>query len=274
MADQPNIFSNEQQQETPASTQGTANPNTAQQTEQFADLLSSIVNERGEPKYKNVADALNGLKHAQEYIPQVKAKATEAEEKMHKLEEEVQRLQALENTVLELTQKQEKASTNGVTLGEQDIAKLVEQTLSRKQQATVQQENINSVVSTLTSKFGADAEKVFYTKATEMGLSMEEMNALAAKTPKAVLTLLGVSEQVAPKQTHNAPTQGTVNTSAFQQNPQSLVGREQKSTIIGSTTQDLKEAVDRAALMVEELAKEGLTSSDLSNPKLYNKYFR
>lgn len=273
MADQPNIFSNEQQQETPATNNGTANTNTTTQEAPFADLLGSILNERGEPKYKTVQDALYGLKHAQEYIPQVKAKATEAEDKMHQLEAEVQRLKSLESTVLELTQQREQASTNGVTLGEQDIAQLVERTLTSRQQAEIQKENVKNVVSTLSAKFGAEAEKVFYTKAQEMGLTMEEMNALAAKTPKAVLTLLGVSEQVAHKQTHNAPVQGSINTSAFQQNPQSFVGREQKSTMIGSTSQDIKEAVDRASAMVDEFAREGITSLDLSNPKLYNKYF-
>lgn len=278
MADQPNsIFESNQNQETPEQNTNTgSDANTAppQTKDAFADLLASIQNERGEPKYKSVEDALVGLKHAQEYIPQIKSKATEAEQEMQRLKDEVERLKSLENTVLELTQKRENASTNGSSLSEEDIAKLVENTLSRKQQAEVQTNNINSVVQAVTSRYGADSEKVFYTKAQELGLSIEEMNALAARTPKAVLTLLGVSETAAPKQANVSPTTGSVNTSAFQPNPETFLGRETTRVTIGATSDDLRQAVDRSAKLAEELQQKGLSTYDLTDPKVYFKYFK
>lgn len=272
MADQPSIFEGTTNQETPDTTNnGTAT--TTPPSNDYADLLSSIKNERGETKYKTVQDALNGLKHAQEYIPQVKQQASEAELKMHKLEAEVQRLSALEETVLKLTERQEQSNTNGVTLGEEDIAKLVERTLTKKQVQDTHASNTATVVNAITQKFGADAEKVFYTQAQEMGMTMEEMNLMAARTPKAVLKLLGISEAVAHKQTSLSPTQGTVSTSNFQQQPQSFIGREPKSITIGQTTQDLKEGVENASKMMEELAAQGYSSLDLANPKVFRKLF-
>lgn len=279
MADQPNsIFEDQNKQETPASNQeqngSTANTAPTQTEQPFANLLGSILNEKGEPKYKSVEDALIGLKHAQEYIPKIKESASEKEQELNQLRQEVDRLKSLENTVLELTQKQEKASTNGVSLSEEDIAQLVESTLTKQQQAKIQQDNVTTVVSAVSQKFGADAEKVFYTKAQELGLSVEEMNALAARTPKAVLTLLGVSETTAHKQVNVSPTTGSVNTSAFQPNPESFLGRETTRVTIGATTDDLKQAVERSAALVDELQKQGLTTYDLTDPKVYFKHFK
>lgn len=275
MADQPNsIFENKQ--ETPAQEQTmSSEANTAPSTNEasFADLLSEIRNEKGEPKYKSVQDALVGLKHAQEYIPQIKTQASEKEQELEALRQEVERLKSLENTVLELTQKQENASTNAPSLSEEDIANLVQSTLTKQQQQTLQMQNIQSVVGAVSSKFGEDAERVFYTKAQELGLSVEEMNALAARSPKSVLTLLGVSETAAPKQANVSPAAGSVNTSAFQQSRESFLGREKASVLFGATSQDVQQALDRATALVEELQAQGLSTYDLSDPKVYFKHF-
>lgn len=274
MADQPNsIFENKQ--ETPAQEQQSSAANTAptHKEEPFADLLSSIRNEKGEPKYKSVEDALVGLRHAQEYIPQVKNQAAEKEQELELLRQEVERLKSLENTVLELTQKQETASTNAQSFSEEDIANLVQNTLTKQQQMALQQQNVHNVVSAVQQQFGDEAEKVFYTKAQELGFSVEEMNALAAKSPKSVLTLLGVSETTAHKQVNVSPAAGSVNTSAFQQKRESFLGRETANVLFGASTSDVRQALDRASTLVNELHEQGLTTYDLSDPKVYFKHF-
>lgn len=277
MADQPteNIF-NADPQITPEGTEQSSAANTASppQTSSWDTLLMDIKNERGEPKYKTVEDALNGLKHAQEFIPKVKQEKTEAEQKLAEMQEQLNRLQGLENTVFELTQKKEQTSTNGVALNEEDIAQLVERTLTLKQQAEVHKNNQRTVVQALTQKYGSEAENVFYSKAQELGLSVDEINALASKTPKAALSLLGVSEAVAHKQTNASPTQGKVNSAEFQQSPQTFLGRESNRVMIGATTEDIKQSVDRAALLAEELKAKGLSTYDLTDPKIYSKYFK
>lgn len=278
MADQPSIFEeNKTSQETPENTktESTANTPAPESTNPLEDLLKEVRNENGDPKYKTVEEALKALKHAQEYIPKVKEEKTQAERELEELRKEVERLQNLEETVLELTQKQEQTSTNGVALDEEGIAKLVEQTLTKKELEELHRKNQAEVVQVMTEKFGDEAEKVFYSKAQELGLSVEEMNALAARSAKSVLTLLGVTETVAHQQTpKTSPTQGSVNTSAFQPNPQTYLGRETGSVLFGASTEDVKEAVKKAANLAEELAKNGLSTYDLTDPKVYNKYFK
>lgn len=278
MADQPSIFEeNKTSQETPENTktESTANTPAPESTNPLEDLLKEVRNENGDPKYKTVEEALKALKHAQEYIPKVKEEKTQAERELEELRKEVERLQNLEETVLELTQKQEQTSTNGVALDEEGIAKLVEQTLTKKELEELHRKNQAEVVRVMSEKFGDEAEKVFYSKAQELGLSVEEMNALAARSAKSVLTLLGVTETVAHQQTpKTSPTQGSVNTSAFQPNPQTYLGRETGSVLFGASTEDVKEAVKKAANLAEELAKNGLSTYDLTDPKVYNKYFK
>ena len=65
MSDQDNIFGGT----TPVAAQAEAAP--AQQPIAYADKLSGITNETGEPKYANVETALDALATSQQYIPQL-----------------------------------------------------------------------------------------------------------------------------------------------------------------------------------------------------------
>lgn len=275
MSDQ-TIFEQNNGEQTPASQEQSILATDAAQSQSnpWDNLLKDIKNEKGEPKYKTVEDALNGLKHAQEFIPKIKQEKTEAELKIEQMEAELTRLKGLENTVFELTQKQEQTQTSGVALNEEDIAKLVERTLSQKQQDEFRKKNQEVVVSTLVEQFGKEAETVFYGKAKELGLTVEEMNALAAKTPKAVLSLLGVSEKGAHKQPIPSPSPGRINSEGFQQAPQTYLGREENKVMLGATTSDVLKAVDSASKLVEELQSQGLSTYDLTDPKIYSKYFK
>jgi hypothetical protein len=273
MADQPNsLFEsntpNPAQQQAPASNAGAA-PNTGNE---YATLLSSIKNERGEQKYATLAEALVGLQHAQNYIPQLKAEQAQRDAEIERLRVEALRVKTLEETLSALNSQQPTSAPQAQTVfDESKLADLVNQTLTRRQQADIEKSNQQMVVSTLQQSFGADAEKKFDEAAAEMGLSRQEMNALAAKSPKLILTALGVKAQT---NTSNAfTTPGSVNTSAFTPQEQTLISRNPKSTIIGATTKDIKESADRAKRMVDELHSKGMSAHDLSDPKVYNRYF-
>ena len=272
MTDQSSIFTSQNQEATPPvvppSSNGENVPNNS-----LADLLSTIKNERGEPKYKDATEALNGLKHAQEYIPTLKQELSQKDIELQVLRAENQRLKSVEETVLELTQQrasQERQPTSQGLNAEQ-IAELVNQSLSQREAKVSQASNLQSVVASLQQSFGADAEKVFYDKAKELGMSVVEMNALAAKSPKAVLSMLNVKTE---HKTVQPFSQGTVNTNAYQPKQDSFIGRNPKSALIGATTQDIQEASNRAKNMVTELHAAGMSVHDLSDPKIYNKYFK
>jgi hypothetical protein len=270
MADQPSIFNNTEgnppQNGVPANTN--ANVDAA-----YADLLANIKNERGEPKYKDVQEALNGLKNAQEYIPTLKQTLTQKEEEIVQLRATSERVKELERTLEALTSKGERHEpTTQTPVTPEAIADLVNRALTQRETVAVQESNVKAVVQTMKELFGTDAEKKFYDKAAELGLSVAEFNSLAAKSPKAVLEILGVKNTQRPNNS-GAPTQGTVNTAALQPNTESLVGRNSKITLVGSTTQDLMEENKKAKGMVDELHKQGLTVHDLTDPKVYFKHF-
>lgn len=272
MSDQDNsIFENKDTQ-TPATNNGTGNAVNAPTDNSYADLLGLIKNERGEPKYKTVQDAFVALKHSQEYIPQLTTQLSQKDSELATARQEAAKIAELERSIEALTRKETPAletPSGGVT--EEQIAELVNRTLTRKQGEDTQKSNLSRVVNEMQQKFGADAEKAFYTKATELGMSVQEFNKLAATTPLAVLNLLGVQAATKPQHT-TQPAQ--FNTEAFQPQQNSFVGRNAKPMLIGATTQDMREEAVSAKKMVDELHAQGKTVHDLTDPKVYFKMFK
>ena len=80
-----NIFNNDSTQNQ-NSNDAVANASNGQSDNSFADLLGSIKNERGEPKYKDVQTALDALKHSQDFIPQLKIEKEQLEIKLANLD--------------------------------------------------------------------------------------------------------------------------------------------------------------------------------------------
>lgn len=237
----------------------------------YTSFLSEIKNERGEQKYKSIEDALYALKHSQEYIPELKNKAETVFREKDALEK---KLQSLEETVFELTSRKEQPSTQGVQIDENAVTSLVEKALSQSQERQQAANNQKAVVETLNNKFGEKAEDMFYSRAKELGMTVEEVNSIAARSPKAALAILGVSESDVHKQSTYSPTKGTANTSNFSTPQETFIAREKTSTSIGATTEDIKEAVRRAEAMAEELRNQGLSTSYLEDPKNYFKHFK
>lgn len=242
----------------------------------FADLLGQIKNDRGEQKYKDTAEALKALQHAQNFIPQLTQEKSAMEQELQTLRAEVAKLKAVESVVEKLTATQNNSVPTNTqpVLDEQKIAELVTRTLSAREVEAVQKANVSSVVGALQTAFGQEAERTFYTKAQELGMSAAQMNQLAATSPQAVLKLFGVQGGPVQKVNVPTPTQAGVNTAGFQPKQDSLIKRNDKPSLIGATSQDLMEERRNAVAMVEELEREGLSIDDLANPKNYYKYFR
>ena len=245
----------------------------AQGSNDLADLLGSIKNERGEQKYKSVEDALVGLKNAQEHIPNLNNQLSQREQELKEAREQAARVDELQKTIEALTSGNSGQPNTPATptFSKEEIAKLVTQTLTAQQQAEAAKTNVATVVNALQTKFGPEAEKVYNAKATEVGMTVAELNALAQRNPKAVFTLLGVNQE-APKQLSS--TTPSFNTDGFQPQQDSFIGRNAKPTLIGATTTDLHEESLRARQMVEELHSQGKSISDLTNPKVYFKTFK
>ena len=211
MADQASIFESE-------ATQPQAETETAQSQEPsktmdaYADLLATIKSEDGRQKYSDVASALKSLPHANEHISKLQAE-------MEELRAEVARRQSAEEVLQRLesktTEKPETPSVGTVDLAQ--IEQLVDSRLTARQTAELQKNNLKSVVSKVNDVYGDKAEEMFYTTAKEAGLSMEQVNSLAATAPSAVLKLMGLTTK-----TSSLPgkTFSSINTEAMQHNNQ------------------------------------------------------
>lgn len=267
------IFNQGQPQATPANQNTNGGVPPAQNNDDLSTLLGAIRNERGEQKYRTVQDALNALKHSQEYIPELSQKLTQQEQELKAAREAAAKVAELERVVQALTQDKTQPDTpsqQGLT--EDQVAELVTRTLSKRQQEELAKKNISSVAETVKQVFGEKAEEVFYSKAQEMGMSKEQFNTLAATTPKAVLKLLGIEDQ--QKVSSFSPTTTSVNSAGFEPNKQTYIGRNTKPTLVGATYDDLREENRNAKRMVEELHAQGKTVHDLTSYAEYVKYFK
>lgn len=270
-ADPQTIFGNSNPAGDPSNPGGAGTPPNVQTDPAIITLLSEIKNERGEPKYKSLPDALNALKHSQEYIPQLTGQLSQKDAELIAARAEAARVVELEKTVLALTQKPEPPSGTPPQAGltPEQIAELVTRTLSQKEQADLAKRNTALVADTLKANFGTEAEAKYNAKAAELGMSVAEFNSLAARSPAAVLQMLGAKTQATPA----SPTTPTINTAGFQPHQETFIGRNTETTAIGATTEDMRREQHRAAKMVEELHAQGKTVSDLSNPKEFFKLF-
>lgn len=272
MSDQTSIFGNDPTATQPQAAQATAAPN-VQPPDPVNTLLASVKNERGEQKYNSLSDAINGLKHAQEYIPTLKSELSAKEQALAAALARAAELEAANQTLLTLTTPQTQPSPQAAppVFDESKIAEMVQQTLSQREQQAAAQKNTQTVVSTLQQVFGADAEKAYNDKASELGMTVAELNSIASKSPQAVFNMLGIKPQKGKPNV--APLQGTVNPAAYQPKTNSFIGRNEKSMMLGATTEEIRAEFYNARSMVDEVHAQGFNVSDLSDPKVYNKFF-
>jgi len=167
---------------------------------EYSEFLQAITNQEGKPKYKTVADALIGAAKAQEHIQRIEAENAELRTVAKKVETMEQLLQRLEVG---------KGADHTPIPKVEDQEKLVLSVLEKQKAAEREQANRETVLNSLKEKFGDKVNDVLTNKANDLGLSVAELGALAARSPKAVLGYFD-SKPVAPS------VQSTVNTQALQ----------------------------------------------------------
>ena len=185
--------------------------NQTQQTQTQEDWLAKIVEVKGEA-FKD---------------PQVLAKSKlesdkQLESQLTDLRTELSKEDAAKKLLAELQSRRQDPNANSVpkqgetnpsdtkpVLSEDAIQRLVEETLSKREQANSAQQNAKLVQDQLTQKYGTEAKAHVEKKAQELGMSFDRLSALAAESPSAFMTLIGE-----PKTEFKAPVQGTINTAA------------------------------------------------------------
>lgn len=181
----------------------------------FADKLKAIVNEKGEPKYKDTQSALDALKASQEHIKRLEDEAKARQSELANAAAEKARADALEEIVQRFSNNSpppSKVETPTKEVDETAIVKTLEALLEKRDQKTVAQSNVQAVTSALVAKFG-DEEKTkaaVAAKAAELGMTPQRLGALSSENPKAVLAWFGVDAKTPPAQS-TTPSQTPLN---------------------------------------------------------------
>lgn len=171
----------------------------AESKAEYTEFLQAITNPEGKPKYKTVADALIGAAKAQEHIQRIETENAELRGVAKKVDTMEQLLQRLE---------QGKGSDQSPIPKIEDQEQMVLSVLERRDHALRERQNKEQVLESLKGKFGDKVQDVLQAKANDLGLSVADLGALAARSPKAVLGYFD-SRNVAPS------VQSTVNTQAL-----------------------------------------------------------
>lgn len=236
MSDQTDVFAG---QAVPTATQAPTTGQAAPQpnTTDYSDLLGSIRNEAGNPKYETLPEALKGLAHAQQYIPELKTKLSQQEQEIVNLRAELAKRTEVEEIVSRLTATQSQPQGQGQPpaasgLDEEAVMNLVRQTLASASAADTAKANTAKVQQALTSKFGEKSREVVEAKAKELGMAPQELGQLASKNPSLVLALFN-----APAVPGARPTTGSVNIPPYNQERAALE-RPSKSLLSGATSKE------------------------------------
>jgi hypothetical protein len=166
----------------------------------YSEFLEAITNSEGKPKYKSVPDALLGAAKAQEHIARL-------EQENASLRGVAQKVDTLEQVLARL--ETGKGSDNSLAPKVEDQEKLVLSVLERREAANREEGNRKTVLSALKEKFGDKTNDALTQKANDLGMSVADLGALAARSPKAVLEYFKVESKGTPN------VQGTVNTEAL-----------------------------------------------------------
>lgn len=189
-------------------------------------------------KYKTAEDALKSIPHAQSHIAKL-------EEEMAQLREELAKRKAAEDLLEEFKATGYKQEPTIVKSEPVDIESVVAKVLTQKEQQAIAKANQGTVVKAFDAKYGEKGEEMYIKLAEESGMSLAELNVLAARSPKALFKMAGFEH----KESVPSKTQSSVNTEGFSGSGQNTFSAKLPK---GATTKDLVQAWRNAGEMVKQ----------------------
>jgi hypothetical protein len=250
MSDQTNVF------DAPNDNSGQPATQQPQTSNPFADQLAGIKTEEGKQKYDTIEKALDGLTHAQDYIPQLKTQVNTQEAEINKLRAELEQRQSVEDVVSRLTSQQQApapAETPQVSQGlsEERVANLVQQQIAQTQAQAAEVTNKQKVNASLVGKFGNKAGEVVAEKAKALNTTPQQLEAMAASNPDMVLALFNTQATSGV-----STTTGSINIPPTAPSEREPLARPEKSLLSGATAAQQKEFMQK--VKAEVYAKFGV----------------
>jgi len=185
-----------------------------QQTQTQEDWLAKIVEVKGEafkdPQVlaKSKLEADNHIKHLEIQLADLRGELGK-EDAAKRLLAEIQSRRQDPNANSGPKQGETNPSDTKPVLSEDVLQRLIEETLSQREQKNTASQNTKLVQEQLQEKYGTEAKAHVEKKAQELGMSFERLSALASESPSAFMTLIGEA-----KPDFKPPVTGTINTAA------------------------------------------------------------
>lgn len=190
---------------------------TQQQNSQTTeDWLAKVVEAKGE-SFKDVQVLAKSKLESDRYIKELEEQAKAMREELAKQDYASKLLDQLQSKAPESTNGNAVApnQNNGSTtpsdtkpeVSEDILKALVDKTLTEREAKNTAEQNAAVVRNELVAKYGTEAKAHVEKKAVELGMSYSRLEALAAESPNAFLTLIGE-----PRKDFKPFTNGTINT--------------------------------------------------------------
>ena len=171
-------------------------------------------------KFKTIEDLARGKAQSDLYIAEVKKRLEEAEQELNarkRIEDIVETIRTTSQSPSQTDQlssnQQDGDTVQPDSLTPEKLEALIEQRLTERERTTAAQRNFNIVVEALNGTYGPNYADVVAQRTQELGMSKEQMNALAASSPKAFLALVGGEAPVKQAQANDVfvPPRSVIN---------------------------------------------------------------
>jgi len=195
----------------------------------YQSILQGITNSEGQQKFADVETALNSISSKDEHI-------TTLEVETAKLRSELEKRDTVEEALKKNAQASTESTNSPVELDVDTIADIVNKQLEAAKTANNVKANQTSVSNALVAAWGENAERDYIAKGAEVGLRPADLDALAGKSPNAVLEIMGITK----KNVQVQKTTSTLTSNTLENRAQEQVQR--KSIMGGSSTKDTLDA--------------------------------
>lgn len=186
----------------------------------FNDLLSSITDESGKPKYADVATALKSIPDAQNFIDTLKKENRELREANAK-KEAAEAIRGKEQPQAE------------AAFSTEDLVKVIDQVMDTRSTQEREKDNLSTVNNKFAEVYGDKAQQKMKSLAEENGVSVDFIKQMAKTSPMAVFRLSGIQN---PAQGTPSKSTSTVNTEAF---TTPAPGEKPKPVMSGASTKQM-----------------------------------
>ena len=173
----------------------------------FQEQLSAIVDDKGEQKYKDPFTALEALKYTQQHV-----RTLEEENKSYR--DKLTQDNTLEEALNRMSATQEPEPTRSEGIDAEKVRSVAMETIQQLEKDKAEAANKKAVSDALVQKYGdkEKAKQAYIDKAEELGIDVDTLVSLSAKSPKAALSYFEASQTNTPN-----PTRGNINPSALRE---------------------------------------------------------